>query len=226
VAIDRNALELKAVAPILCEGALVAPCTFVTSGTRTVGVASGERLRTYANKSLVIGANRVPVASWKQGWGGFALVEPAGPLAGDDLAPLDIAMVSASLDTRGAPAVLVGFTGSGADLTRTIVQVDVDAIDGSGLTDAFVRLASPREANDFDADGAALFAWFPAEPALGRKAEVVLVAMGITYRRGTFKPRALPAVAELVGLVELGRALAFNAPEPEARDKAVVGEIG
>lgn len=217
MAIDRDAPALKAVAPIVCDGALVAPCTFVTSGTRTVGIASGERLRTAANKSLT--ANGVPIATWKQGWGGFAIVEPSGPIEG----ALDIGMVSASLDTRGAPAVLVGFA---PDLARTIVQVDVDAIDSNGMSDSSLRLASPREATDFDADGAALFAWFPAEPALGRKAEVVLVAMGITYRQGAFKPREQPPLAELIGLTELGRALAFSAPEPESRDKAITGEIG
>lgn len=215
--IDRDAPALRAVAPILCDGALIAPCTFVTSGTRTIGVASGERLRTAANKSLT--ANGVPIASWKQGWGGFAIVEVAAPIDG----ALDISMVSASLDTRGAPAVLVGFA---PDLTRTIVQVDVDAIDSGGMSDSSLRLASPRDATDFNADGSALFAWFPAEPALGRKAEVVLVGMGIAYRQGAFKPRPQPPLAELIGLVELGRALAFSAPEPEARDKAIKGEIG
>ena len=229
MAIDRTARELTAVAPILAEGELIATCTFVTSGSRTVGVASAERLRSHPGKQLVVatrldGSATIPVSAFRVGFSGLAIVECDGAL-GDDIAPLDISAVSASLDTRGAPAALVAIERDGTGFARSVAQVDIDKIDGNGMTDVIARLASPREATTLEGDGAALFAWFPAEPALGRKAEIVLVGLGLHYRDATFKPRALPALAELVGLDELGRALAFAAPEPEKRDQVVAGEI-
>ncbi len=229
VAIDRTARELTAVAPILAKGELVAPCTFVTSGKRTVGVTSAERLRPHHGAPLTIatkldGSATIPVASWTISFGGIAIVEAGGALAGD-IRPLEIGSVCASMNTRGAPAALVLIEKTGQGFTRTIVQVDVDVIDGGGMSDVIARLASPREASTVDADGASLFAWFPADPALARPAETLLVALGLGYRHAAFKPRAQPALAELVPLDELARALAFSAPAPEARDKVIAGEI-
>ena len=66
----------------------------------------------------------------------------------------------------------------------------------------------------------------PPDPLLGRKSEVVVVAQGITYHRKTFQPRTIPAVAELVGLEDLGRALPYAAPETEPSELVqVAGEI-
>ena len=228
--LDRAAAELKAVAPILANGALVGPCTFVTSGTRTVGITSAERLRPHHGAALTVatrldGSATIPVSSWSMSFGGLALVHVDQPLTGD-VAALDIGGVCATINTHGAPAALVGFERHGSMLVRTVIQVDVDAIDGGGMTDVITRLASPREPTTLDADGATLFAWFPANPTLGRPAETVLVALGLAYRHAVFKPRALPPLVELVGLEELGRALAFSAPAPEARDKVIAGEIG
>lgn len=229
VAIDRTARELSAVAPILANGELVATCTFVTSGKRTVGVTSSERLRPHHGAPLAIatkldGSATIPVASWSMSFGGIAIVEAGGPLTGD-VRPLEIGSVCASMNTRGAPAAIVVIEPAGAGFTRSIIQVDVDAIDGGGMSDVITRLASPRTAMTLDADGATLFAWFPADPALARPAETLLVALGLGYRHAAFKPREQPALVQLVGLDELGRALAFAAPAPEARDKVIAGEI-
>jgi hypothetical protein len=83
------------------------------------------------------------------------------------------------------------------------------------LHEVIATLASPIDAAPADAivDGAPLFAWFAAEPALGRKAETVVVALGQIYRQQAFKPRDQPAAVELVGLEDLGRALAWHSEE-------------
>ncbi len=62
---------------------------------------------------------------------------------------------------------------------------------------------------------------------LGRGSELLVVALGCTYRQKTFKPRELAALAELVGLDDLGRALPWNAGEPEGSNelRQVAGEI-
>ena len=229
VALDRSAAELKAVAPILAKGELVATCTFITSGGRTVGVTSSERLRAHHGAPLVVatrldGSATIPVTSWNMSFGGVAIVQIAEPLTGD-VAPLQVGSVCATMNTRGAPAAIVAIERDGKGWKRTVVQVDVDVIDGGGMSDVITRLATPRTDATFDADGATLFAWFPADPALARPQETVLVALGITYRHAAFKPRERPPLVELVGLEELGRALAFNAPTPEARDKVIAGEI-
>ena len=108
---DRSAAELKAVAPILARGELIGTCTFVTSGTRTVGVTSSERLRPYHTAPLAIatkldGSATIPVASWSMRFGGVAIVEVTG-LLGDDVVPLQIGSVCATLETRGAPSAVV-----------------------------------------------------------------------------------------------------------------------
>ena len=62
---------------------------------------------------------------------------------------------------------------------------------------------------------------------LGRPSEIVVVALGCTYRQKTFKPRALAALAELVGLDDLGRALPWAGGEPEGSNelRQIAGEI-
>ena len=216
-------------APIFAQGELIATCTFVTSGERTVGVASAERLRTRQGAPFVVGTRldgsaTIPVASWNATFSGVAIVQIAEPLGGD-VAPLQVGSVCATVDTRGAPAAIVAIERDGAGWKRTIVPVDVDAIDGGGMTDVITRLASPRAEIALDVDGSSLFAQFPANPALARPQEMVLVALGVAYRHVVFKPRALPPLVELVGLEDLGRALAFSAPAPEPRDAVIAGEI-
>jgi hypothetical protein len=51
--------------------------------------------------------------------------------------------------------------------------------------------------------------------------------MTYPYRAGTFQPRATPAIAEMIGLDDLGRALIQATPQPEERPELqqVTGEI-
>ena len=51
-----------------------------------------------------------------------------------------------------------------------------------------------------------------------------LVALACKYNHKTFKPRDLPAIAELFGLEDLGRALPWSAAEREA--KASTNDLG
>jgi len=107
--------------------------------------------------------------------------------------------------------------------------VHVDAFDGGGMIDDIVRLATPDDASDGDVpiDGATLFSWMPADPVLGRTSEVVAMALGLAYRNKIFKPRENPAIAELVGLEDLGRALPWQGVVPEGSNELgqVAGEI-
>jgi len=234
------ASELRAVAPLVVVREpleLVGPCTLVTNGTRTVALASAELLR-QAGEPLAIaltmdGSRTVKIASWSMGrligLGIAELAEPF-PKTGGDVVPLQLASVSATVDTRGAPSALVTVARTGKGFTRRAVPVHVDAIDGGGMSDEVItRLASPDEAGDVDAviEGAPLFSWMPADPVLGRKSEVVAVALGLTYRQKTFKPRAHPALAELVGLEDLARALPWQGEQQEGSNELgqVAGEI-
>ena len=50
--------------------------------------------------------------------------------------------------------------------------------------------------------------------------------MTYPYRAGTFQPRKTPAIGELIGLDDLGRALIYVAPVPERPElQQVTGEI-
>lgn len=232
--------ELRAVAPLVVQRdtlELVGPCTLVTNGARTVALSSAEVLR-QAPEPLAIaltldGKKLVRVASWSMGRiAGVGIAELAEPFpkTGTDIVPLQLASVSATVDTRGAPSALVTFVRDGGKLVRRSVHVHVDAIDAGPMADDVItRLATPDDAADVDApiDGAPLFTWMPADPVLGRKNEVVVVALGVTYRQKTFKPRANPAIAELVGLEDLGRALPWEGAQPEGSNELgqVAGEI-
>jgi len=230
------------VAPLVVTGAtpqLVGSCTLVTNGATTIGFASAEMLRA-AGEPLAIalnldGTRMLLVSSWVMGrHAGLGVVELAAPFPlGEalDVVPLPIGAVCASIDTRGAPAALVYIDGQPKKrMTRNIVPVYVDAVDGGGITDVISQLASPVEASDANAkiDGGALFAWMPPDPVLGRGREIVAVALALPYRARTFKPRPLAAIAELVGLDDLGRALPFEPqPQPEASNELgqVAGEL-
>jgi hypothetical protein len=230
--------ELRAVAPLVVIGSqleLVGPCTIVTNGARTVALSSAELLR-QAGDPLAIaiamnGSRTVRISQWFMGRiAGVGIAELAEPFPKDsEIVPLDLGSVSATVDTRGAPAALVTIGYDGKVFSRRVVPVHVDAIDGGGMTDEIVRLATPDDAADGDApiDGAALFAWMPADPVLGRKSEVVAVALGLPYRTKIFKPRANDALAELVGLEDLGRALPWTGEEQEGTNDLgqVAGEI-
>ena len=233
-----QAPELRAVAPLVVSGAqqtLVGPCTLVSNGTKTVGFSSAELLRN-AGESLAVavstdGSKTLPVTSWMMGRAaGIGVLELGGSVPRDsDVQPLTIASVCATVETRGAPAALVTVERGERGFSRRIIPVHVDLIDGGGMSDVITRLASPTEAADATAniDGSALFAWLPPDPVLGRDSEILVVALGCTYRQKTFKPRELPALAELVGLDDLGRALPWNGGAPEGSNelRQVAGEI-
>ena len=233
------ATELRAVAPLVVLGpkpTLVGPCTLVTNGARTVAFSSAELLR-HAGEPLAIvltmtGEKTVRVASWTMGRiAGMGIAELAEPFpkGANDVAPLQLGSVSATVDTRGAPAALVTVAATANGYERRVVAVHVDHVDGGGMSDDVTRLASPQDAANASApiEGAPLFAWLPADPVLGRKSEVVVVALAVPYRSKLFKPRAHPPIGELIGLEDLGRALPWTGEKAEGGTELgqVAGEI-
>lgn len=237
VARDRDAVELRALAALVASATreLVAPVLLVTNGTKVIGVTSAELLRAWEPKQLSVllafdGSAAVPVVHWGFGrYSGVGLVELAGSgRAGADVQPLPIGDVCASQDTRGAPSAIATIMVANGRLVRELIPVHVDVVDGGGMSDDPVRLASPIDPNHRGApiEGGVLFTWFPPDPVLGRKSEVLAVAMASPYRAGTFQPRATPAIAETIGLDDLGRALISVAPTPERPELAqITGEI-
>jgi hypothetical protein len=233
--------ELRGVAALIVTGPspqLVGPCTLVTNGTNTVAFSSADLLRA-AGEPLAIALTldckkTVPVTAWHMSrTPHMGLIDLGTSFPVDsalDVEPLQISAVCATVDTRGAPSALVTVEWTGTAISRRIIPVHVDAMDGGGMSDDVItRLASPDDASDVDAviDGATLFSWMPADPVLGRPPEVVAVALGCTYRERTFKPRELPAIAELWGLDDLGRVLPWRAAEHPASNELgqVAGEI-
>lgn len=231
---DRDARELRAVAPLIGGGKLVGPVLLVTNGHKTIAMTSAELLRAWDPKQLAVvtaldGSSRVPVASWGMGrYSGIGMIELGAPVTPTaDVIPLPIANVCASLDTRGAPSALCTITGA---FTRELVPIHVDVSDGGGMSDDLLRLVTPHDAAHatLPTDGAVIFTWFPPDPVLGRKSEVLAVAMAYPARPSVFQPRApLPVIAEMVGLDDAGRALIQPHDLPGARPELheVTGEI-
>jgi hypothetical protein len=233
--IDRDAREVRSVAPLLVEGQLIGPVTLVRNGDKTIGTTDPELLRPHVGAQLSVatmldGSAIVPVGNWGLSRNaGLGLIELASPIEnGLDVRPLDLGAVCASVDTRGMPAVLVGIVRNGTGFTRSWVPVQVDNDDGAGMSDTVLRLASPLEDAHVGmaVDGASLFAWFPANAALGRANEVLVLGMAQAYR-GFAKPRERPVIAEIIGLDDLGRALiaAQRTAEREPELRQVAGEI-
>lgn len=231
---ERDARELRSVAPLLVEGQLVGAVTLVRNGDKVIGATDPELLRAHVGAKLSVatmldGSANVAVSHWGLSrTSTLALVELAAPIeTGLDVRVLDLGAVSGSLDTRGVPAALVGIVQDGAGFARSFVPVQVDK-DPGGMSDAAPRLASPiDEAHVGTAvAGGALFAWFPPDPALGRASEVLVIGLTQPYR-GFGKPREHPAIAEIVGLDDLGRALlvAHKLEEREPELRQVAGEI-
>jgi hypothetical protein len=233
--LDRDARELRSVAPLLVQGQLIGAVTLVRNGDKTIGATDPELLRPHVGAQLSVatmldGSAIVPVGNWGLSRkAGLGLIELASPIdTGLDVRPLDLGAVCASVDTRGLPAVLIGIVREGSGFARSWVPVQVDNDDGAGMSDAVVRLASPLEDAHVGmaVDGASLFAWFPANAALGRADEVLVLGLAQAYR-GFAKPRERPAIAEIVGLDDLGRALiaAQRTAEREPELRQVAGEI-
>jgi hypothetical protein len=237
----EQAKELRAVAPLIVVGPtlqLVGPCTLVTNGTQTIAFSSAELLRR-AGEPLAIAltldcSKTIPVASWSMGRvPHMGVIELGAAFPKDhklDVEPLPIGSLCATVDTRGAPSALVTVQAAKVGVTRRLIPVHIDAIDGGGMSDDILtRLASPDEAGDVDVDidGAALLSWMPPDPVLGRPSEVLIVALASPYRSRTFKPRELPAFAELYGLDDMGRALPWDGTKLEGSNELgqIVGEI-
>lgn len=214
---------------------LVGPVTLVEHAGRTLGVTSPELMRPVHGQPMLVlvepdGSRGVAVSSVTLGrYAGVVMLELAGPVPPDaDVKPLTIDHVCATSDTRGAPAGIVTVLPVGGGYERMLVAVHVDNDDGGGMSDTVSRLASPLEPAHvgLNAEGCPVFAWFPPNPALGRKGEVLAVAIALPYRARTAKPRELPVIAELVALDDLGRALiSSGAHEDRSQLKPLAGEI-
>jgi hypothetical protein len=237
----EQANELRAVAPLVVMGPtlqLVGPCTLVTNGTQTIAFSSSELLRK-AGEPLAIALSldcqkTLPVASWSMGRVlHMGVIELGAPFPKDkkyDVEPIHIGSLCATVDTRGAPSALITVERAKSGVSRRVIPVHVDNVDGGGMSDdVLTRLASPDDSADvdIDIDGAALVSWMPADPVLGRPSEIVIVALASLYRQKTFKPRELPALAELFGLDDVGRALPYEGSKGEESNELgqVAGEI-
>lgn len=237
---ERDALELRAVAPLVVTGteALVGPALLVTAGARTVVLTSVDVLRAYPGRQLAIasrldGSALVEVASWGLGrYAGIGVIELASPVPEEaDVVPLSLGSICATVDTRGAPSALVTICDTAPPFVRAVIPVHVGRGESGGICDApiawLATTVDPAHAS-VPIDGAALFSWFPADPVLGRDREVLAVAVAepcaaIASRRRA--GRGAP-IAELLGLGEIGRALMGNQPEPQRTDlHEVAGEI-
>jgi hypothetical protein len=230
-----DARELRSVAPLLVDGVLIGPVTLVHNAGKTIGATDAELLRPHVGAQLSVatmldGTGIVTVSQWGLSrYAGLGLVELAEPVPPDrDVCPVDLGTVCATLDTRGAPAALVGIVRDGSGYARSWVPVQVDTDTTAAMADQLPRLASPLEDAHMGAavDGASLFAWFPANQALGRASEVLVLGLAQAYR-GFSKPRERPVMAEIVGLDDLGRALitAQKTEEREPELRQVAGEI-
>ena len=228
---ERDARELRSVAPLLVDGQLIGAVTLVRNGDKVIGATDPELLRPHVGAALSIatmldGSANVAVGHWGLSrTSTLALVELATPVeAGLDVRPLELGAVSGSLETRGVPAALVGIVRDGAGFARSVVPVQIDR----DPDDAAARLASPIEDAHvgMTVAGGALFAWFPPDPALGRASEVLVIGLAQPYR-GFGKPREHPVIAEIIALDDLGRALlvAHKLEEREPALRQVAGEI-
>ena len=237
----EQANELRAVAPLVVTSPtlqLVGPCTLVTNGTQTIAFSSAELLRK-AGEPLAIALTldcqkTVSVASWSMGRvPHMGVIELGAPFPKDktlDVEPISIGSLCATVDTRGAPSALITVERAKIGVSRRLIPVHVDNVDGGGMSDdVLTRLASPDDVadSDVDVDGAALVSWMPPDPVLGRASEILIVALASPYRQKTFKPRELPALAELFGLDDIGRALPWEGAQPEGSNELgqVAGEI-
>jgi hypothetical protein len=239
----ESAVEIRAIAPLVVTAPqiqLVGPCTIVTNGHQIIAFSSAELLR-QAGEPLAIAltldcSKTIPVTSWSMGRvPHMGIIELGAPFPFKDkkldVSPIRIGSICATTDTRGAPSALVTVQRSpdGRGVTRRLIPVHVDAANGGGMSDYLTRLASPDQPDDVgaDVDGAALVAWMPPDPVLGRDSETLVVALSVPYRGKLFKPRELPPLAELFGLDDLARALPWRASQPEGNNdlEVVAGEL-
>lgn len=230
--------QLRCVAPLVAvadgKQRLIGPCVLVTSGAHTIALASAEALRK-AGEPLAIatrldGSATLPVKAWHLGRHPAIGVIDLGDSSRftPEVEPLALGSLSATVDTRGAPAALIGVRVDAGLFARIAVGVQVVVDDGGGMSDHANRLAVPQERLPDGAllDGAPLFAWMPADPVLGRSSEIVALALGVAPRSQTFGSYA--PIAELVGLEDAAIALPWSEQPPPGNDGPVqvAGEIG
>lgn len=225
---------MRAVAPLLVNGELVGPVTLVRNGSKVIGATDAELVRPHVGAKLTVattldGKRKAAVGNWGLSRSAsLALVELTDTISGDEVVPLELGAVCATVDLSASHAALVGIAREGKKYKRTWVPAQIDLDDGAGMSDAVQRLASPLDDANVGAQvaGAALFAWFPANQALGRASEVLVLGLAQAYR-GFAKPRERPVLGEIIGLDDLGRALmaASRMIEREPELRQVAGEI-
>lgn len=231
-----DAPELRCIAPLVVLDAggprLAGPCMLVTNGAHAIAVASAEVLRRAGEPLAILtrldGSTRIAITAWQLArHAALGIVDLGeGVPFTPEVHPLHLGSLSAAVETRGAPAALVAIAQRGTAFERVAIAVEVVSDDGGGMSDEIVRLAVAQEpAPAVPADGAALFAWMPADPVLGRASEVIAVALGVTPRANTARQAAL---AELASLEDIGRVLpwAEQTPPPQPALEQVAGEIG
>ena len=226
-------MELRALAPIVVASApaqVVAAATLVSNGEHIVGVTDAELLRPFHGQRLAIldGDRAIAITKWGMGrYTGVGIIEIGELGAATELVPLPISAVCASINTHNAPAAIVTLAKSSAGHERHLIAVHVDPDDATGMSDRPTYVATPIDPAHaaIAIAGCPVFAWFPPDHVLGRPSEVVLVALAYPYR-GSARPRATAAIAELVGLDDCGRAL-ISEPDPAERPELApaAGEI-
>lgn len=213
---------------------LVGPCVLVSNGAHAVALASAEALRKAGEPLAILtrldGSAMLPIKAWHLGRHPSLGVIDLGdnsPFT-PEVRPLELGSLSATIDTRGAPAALIGVRLEAGVFARVAVGIQLVVDDGAGMSDDVARLAVPQERVPDGAllDGAPLFAWMPADPVLGRGSEVVALALGIAPLSRTFGSYA--PIAELVGLEDAAIALPWLEQPPPVHDGPVqvAGEIG
>lgn len=234
----ESAPQVRCVAPVVVVtngGAkLVGPCVLVSNGAHAIALASAELLRKAGEPLAIVtrldGSATLPIKAWHLGRHPAIGVIDLGDSSAftPEVRPIGLEVLSASVDTRGAPAALVGLRMEAGVFARIAVGVQLVVDDGGGMSDEVTRLAVPQERMPDGAqlDGAPLFAWMPADPVLARPSEVVVVALGIAPRTRTFGSYA--PIAELVGLEDAAVALPWLEQPPVAQEGPVqvAGEIG
>lgn len=225
---NANAPELRAVAPLIAHGSrrrLIGTAMVVAHGDRMIAVANAELLRDAGDVPLAIATRldlteSVMVESWISGRAATAFLELAGPLPLGDVEALPISAVHATVRVY-APSAVVWIEHTTTGCVRRLAPVVLKGDDAGGMTDGdvyFAHAIEPIATHQSPLAGAPLFAWLPADPVLRRGSAVVAFALALPTERD--------ALAELIGLDDLGRVLLAAREQVVASEQATVaGEI-
>jgi len=213
--------ELRCVAPLVAirrEGVqLLGPCLLITNGMQTIAAASSEVLRKAGAQLAILtrfdGSTYLQIKTWQLArHSALGIIELGeGAQFSPEVHPLHLSLLSAAVETRGAPSALITIRSEGNGFAREVIGVRIDVDDGDEMSEPLVRLVSPIDVVEPGTlvDGSPLFAWMPPDPVLGRAGEVIAVAIGVVARART-APATSNAIAELVGLEDAGRALPWG----------------